>query len=323
MPLEVLELEESHIEDAAALFVENYRFFKRELPLLPARYGDQDVIISMLADLVRDNPSVAAFEDRRLVGYLSGFVLEDFQGLRTVYSPEWTGAALLGESARIYQDMYSRLAPDWIAGGCCQHLVSLLNHDRDGIQGWVRMGFGMLAFDGLLQPGVLSGVNERVEVRQAGKKDAGQLKVFFDGLQSHMAGAPTYWLHQFPPPQDWLSEQGREMFLAYLDGQPAGCMGLNPGHPDGCDILKDSGTATIEIVYIRPEFRRSGVGQALLDFFQNYARAQGFQRVAVEYESANVTAARFWERWFDPVCCSLLRRIDDRICPALGTKNRG
>ncbi|MFN2177124.1 MAG: GNAT family N-acetyltransferase, partial [Anaerolineales bacterium] len=110
---------------------------------------------------------------------------------------------------------------------------------------------------------------------------------------------------------------GREMYLAYLEGEPAGCMGLDPGHPDGCDILKDPGTATIEIVYVLPEFRRCGVGLALLNFFLKRAQEQGYQRCAVEYESANVTAARFWERWFDPVCCSLLRRIDDRIIPEI------
>jgi len=318
MSLKILEFKERHIEDAAALFVKNYRAFKQRIPLLPDRYAEPDRIASMLLDLIRDNPGVAAVNGGRLVGYLCGFVLKDFQGLRTAYSTEWTVAADFEDSAHICQDMYSRLAPGWVADGCCQHLVCLLDHDRDGIQGWVRMGFGMLAFDGVRPVTPLGRLNKRIDAlraRRVNPDQAGELLLFFDGLERHMAGAPTFWLHRFPPPAEWLSEPGREMYLAYLEGEPVGCMGLDPGHPDGCDILKDPGTATIEIVYVLPAFRRCGVGLALLNFFLKRAQEQGYQRCAVEYESANVTAARFWERWFDPVCCSLLRRIDDRIIP--------
>ena len=323
MSLKITEFKEGHLEDAAGLFVNNYRLFKRSVPLLPDRYEDQGRIVSMLADLVRENPGVAAFESGRLVGCLVGFAIEDFQGSRAAFCPEWAAVASLENSARIFQDMYSRLARDWVADGCRQHLVSLFARDRDGIQGWVRMGYGMLVFDALRQPGALDGVGDRVEVRRVSPDQAGELQVFFDGLERHMAGAPTFWLHGFPPPQDWLSKTGREMFLAYLDGEPAGCMGLDPGHPDGCDILKDPGTATIEIVYIRPEFRRHGVGRALLDHFLRYAQSNGYLRCAVEYESANLAAARFWQRWFDPVCCSLIRRVDDRIIASGQAYNRG
>jgi GNAT superfamily N-acetyltransferase len=314
MSLKVVELKDRYLEDAAGLFVNNYRSFKRVIPLLPDRYADPVRIGSMLLDLIQNNPGVAAFEGERLVGYLVGFVLKEFQGLRTAYSPEWAAVASFEASPRIFQDMYSRLAQNWFADGCLQHLVSLFARDPDGIQGWVRMGFGMVAFDALRQPGALDGGLGSIEVRRVNRDEAGELQVFFDGLQRHLACPPAFWLHRFPEPAEWLSKPGREMFLAYIGGEPAGCMGLDPGHPDGCDILKDPGTATIEIVYIQPEFRRQGVGRALLDHFLMHAQSQDFLRCAVEYESANLTAARFWERWFDPVCCSLLRRIDERIC---------
>ena len=55
-----------------------------------------------------------------------------------------------------------------------------------------------------------------------------------------------------------------------------------------------------------------GAATALLSRAVRWTRDAGFERLAVDFESANVTGSRFWLARFRPVCLSLLRRLDER-----------
>jgi len=70
-------------------------------------------------------------------------------GKRTAYSPEWANGAGLDESRRVYEEMYRHLSARWVADGCFLHAVTLLGHDRQGIEGWHWLGFGLVAVDGV------------------------------------------------------------------------------------------------------------------------------------------------------------------------------
>jgi GNAT superfamily N-acetyltransferase len=76
------------------------------------------------------------------------------------------------------------------------------------------------------------------------------------------------------------------------------------------------GRSTVEIVDLRasaPEARGSGVGRALLSVIVAWARSAGFERMAVDFETPNLLARRFWLRSFTPVCLSFERHLDDRL----------
>ena len=40
-----------------------------------------------------------------------------------------------------------------------------------------------------------------------------------------------------------------------------------------------------------------------------WAAAQGYVRCAVDFEPQNLTAMRFWLKYFDPVCYTLVRHV--------------
>jgi GNAT superfamily N-acetyltransferase len=65
--------------------------------------------------------------------------------------------------------------------------------------------------------------------------------------------------------------------------------------------------------FTAPEARRSGIGMALLSGVVDWARADGFERVSVDFETANMLARRFWLRSFTAVCLSFERHLDDRL----------
>jgi hypothetical protein len=136
MSLEITSLQEKYLDDAAALVCARYKALRALTPILPRKYEEFNVILSMLHGLAKDSPGIAAIQGGRLVGFLSGLVIPSFLGKRAAYSPEWANGAELGDSRRIYGEMYARLSEHWVADGCLMHVVTLLANDRQGIEGW-------------------------------------------------------------------------------------------------------------------------------------------------------------------------------------------
>ena len=67
------------------------------------------------------------------------------------------------------------------------------------------------------------------------------------------------------------------LLLACLDGQPAGAVGLQPVPED----VRASGAGAqdfgeLKRLYVRPEYRRHGVGRALMKQSEDAARARGY-----------------------------------------------
>lgn len=313
MSLQLASLQEEHLEDAAALVAGRYKVLREKVPLLPFRYEEVETIVGMLRDLGEESSGVVAMRGKRLVGFLAGVVLPEFLGKRSVYSPEWANGAELGESRRIYEEMYRHLAAHWVADGCFTHVVSMLGHDRAGIEGWQWLGFGLAAVDGVREPKLVAGVTAEVEVRQASIEHAGEVAPLLEGLAQHLVTAPTFWIHEQEEPEAWLAKPGHGLWLAYEAGEAVGCMGLEAGYRGGCEVLQDEQTVSVELAFTREEARGRGIGTALLNRALTWAQVEGYKRCAVDFESMNILAARFWLRWFEPVCYSLIRCIDERV----------
>lgn len=78
---------------------------------------------------------------------------------------------------------------------------------------------------------------------------------------------------------------------------------------DACTIIRDEATTSIVGAYTVETMRESGIATALLDRCLDFARSQGYSRCTVDFEPMNVPAARFWTRYFQPVCISLARYV--------------
>ena len=313
MSLEIVSLREKYLEDAAALVCLRLKALRERLPLLSPRYEQVGTIHAMLRDLSRETAGVVAMRNGRLIGFLTGIDLPAFLGKRSVYSPEWANGAVLGESRRIYEEMYSSLSAEWTADGCYSHIVSLLVNDREGIEAWNWLGFGLAVVDGVRELKMVEGLTSDVKVRQAGVKDIDEVVALRRALERHLASAPTFWLHESQDCEEWLGKPGNVLWLAYESGEAVGCMGLENRSEDGCKILQDEGTVSIENAFTREGARGRGVATALLNQALEWACGEGYKRCVTDFEAMNILAARFWMRWFEPVCYSLMRCIDERI----------
>ncbi len=96
-------------------------------------------------------------------------------------------------------------------------------------------------------------------------------------------------------------------------------MQIGPANPEACTIIQDEKTASITMAFTKEGARGNGSATALLNRSLEWVRSRGYERCAVDFETMNVLAARFWPRWFEPVCYSLTRYVDERAAHALSS----
>jgi GNAT superfamily N-acetyltransferase len=89
-----------------------------------------------------------------------------------------------------------------------------------------------------------------------------------------------------------LNEPETIVFVGTLDGEPAGIIAV---HPDK-DYFTGHPRAYVDILVVAPEAEGQGVGRALLQHVEAWARDGGFREVVLDVFAGNADAAAFYER---------------------------
>jgi GNAT superfamily N-acetyltransferase len=89
-----------------------------------------------------------------------------------------------------------------------------------------------------------------------------------------------------------LSEPGSEAFVATLDGAPAGVISV---HPDA-DYFTGHPRAYVDVLVVAQDAEGHGVGRALMDHAEQWARAHNCWEVVLDVFASNDNAIRFYER---------------------------
>jgi GNAT superfamily N-acetyltransferase len=222
--------------------------------------------------------------------------------------------------------MYAHLSSKWIANGCFIHLVTVLAHDQEMIDSLFWLGFGMVAVDALRD---LHNVHEgrpstEVEIRRADLDDLELVMSLNAEYQRYMAGSPIYLAlvnrSEKGYHEKWLSNPSNALWLASYEGEIVSYMKIGPFSEDAAYVISDEKTASITGAYTKENHRGKGIGTTLLNQSLSWARSEGYERCAVDFEPENVLGSSFWLKHFKPICFSLIRQIDHRI--AWAHKNR-
>ncbi len=188
-----------------------------------------------------------------------------------------------------------------------------MGSDQPAREAFHWLGFGIAAVDALREAAPVEALEASFQIRQAEPGDKTVVDELLAGLEEHMSAPPIFWKHEPENVEDLLSGEGGSLWLAFDRDQAVGLSGLMRGYEEGCAILQDEKTIELEPAFVKAGWRGKGVGTALLNRCLEQAQQQGFWRVGVDFESANVGAVRFWTRWFEPVCYSLVRWVDERV----------
>jgi GNAT superfamily N-acetyltransferase len=262
--------------------------------------------------------------------------LPSIKGKRGTFSPEWAHAAAVDapgglQAGRIYQELYTALAPRWLAAGCYVHAVRVFAHDQPVLDGLYWLGFGLNNVDAVRDLAPLASTAEApaastgtapplpqdVTIRRATAEDVDAVTALGEALQRHLADVPIYLPLIVPDTRAdhlaWLAGEGNRQWLAFRGATPIAELRCEPTNYTAVAIAADPQTVFITSAYTVPGERRGGVAAALLHCLLAEVRAAGAQRCATDFESANLPGARFWLRHFQPTAYSVIRYVDERL----------
>ena len=140
MTLQIVPLDQDHLEDAAALVCARYASLRMQVPLLPAHFSDRDTVMARLAELSVASPGVVAIRNGKVVGFLAAHLLPSFRSQRGVYSPEWANGAELEDAGTIYQELYRTIAAEWARNGYLTHALTIFANDAPWARGMALAG---------------------------------------------------------------------------------------------------------------------------------------------------------------------------------------
>lgn len=92
--------------------------------------------------------------------------------------------------------------------------------------------------------------------------------------------------------QDPLKKYGQPrgvLFLAYWNEEPAGCIALQP--------LTDEGVCEMKRLYVKPAFRKYGIGRALVEALLTAAKDIGYTRMRLDTLDRLQPAIRLYEQY--------------------------
>ncbi|MEZ4830632.1 MAG: GNAT family N-acetyltransferase [Caldilineaceae bacterium] len=231
------------------------------------------------------------------------------------YSPEWANAADPADARRIYQALYTQIAPFWLRQRDLCPQCHRLRQRSPGIEGWQWLGFGYYVIDGLRSLEAAPHAAD-IEIRHAGVGDLDVVLDLEDQLWAHLKSSPVFLSKDDDddPRAEFaaaLAAPNQAFFVAYNQETPVAFIRMEGGNNGACTIVRDPGTVAITGAYTLPAARGDGIGTALLNRGLHWAAQHGFVRCSVDFEAMNVPAAGFWLRHFAPVCISLHRHVNE------------
>jgi GNAT superfamily N-acetyltransferase len=304
--LELRPFADEHLDDAAALLAERQRRHRLAEPLLSAAFEDPAVARVELDGAWRaDGASGAvALRDGRVVGYLIGSRRSGAMWGESAWV-ETPGHA--AEEAELVRDLYGAAAAVWVESGAMRHYAIVPATDPELVDAWFRLGFGQQQGLGIREvPAEPAALPEGVTVRRAGPEDVDTV-LRLDILATFQAGPPTFAPTVTPttPPEPAelraeveaeLVDEDSQLFLAELDGQPAGMASAAPVSYSSLHggLARPEDAGILGYAAVLPEARGSGAGLALTEGVYAWCRERGYGTVVVDWRVTNLLSSRFW-----------------------------
>jgi GNAT superfamily N-acetyltransferase len=312
MTLRVGPFDHAHIEAAARIAADRIARMCALVPIVPAM--KPTTITPLLERIIEAGPAVVALDGERIVGHLAAWVGSG-HGRHWAFSPEWANATVGPEPRRALEAMYADVAAAWVAAGIRTHIVAVPVGDESTSEALGWLGFGIGTADAVRDLSPIAAAKTGIACRRASPDDVSTIAALERGLRDHLRRAPVFFtLAPERTVADHLArllEPGVATFLAEDDGRAVAYLRIGPAAHDAATVIGDAGTASISGAFTIPDRRGTGIATELLAAAIDWANMAGYERCAVDFESMNVEARRFWMRWFRPVVLSMVRRVAD------------
>ena len=316
MSYTLVPLTQEYLEPAVDLFIENYKYEQEHSPLLPSRVIDEPTWIRGVLQTKLANPGVAVVEQNHLLAYMVTDDQFQWKGQQAAIVLEYCHSATVTRKRELYQRMYMHLAQEWVNHHIHLHLIRHFAHDTILQETLYHLGFGAILAERLRD---CSAFDKRHDVAISIEQDVSKFINIQTEHNRYYPKAPIFILKPTERQEvlaglEEHAQQG-DVFLAYYEQQePCAYMIIGKSTIDGEGfLLEQTNTAQIKSAYARPEIRGKGIGFALLQRAIQWSQHQGYERIFVEHETANIYGGNFWGKYFSPFVYSSMRYIDNAL----------
>jgi len=308
----------NYLRPAVELFVDDYRRERKESPLLPSKTIDNTEHIYDAIKPLLMNPGVAILHQSQVVAFMVSGYRFPFKGQEAMLIPEYCHASILADRRELYQIMYMRLANEWIGNHIHLHIIGHFAHDTVLQESLYQLGFGAIIAEALrdlseVQSAHLTHIVDETRIQRLLDISVEDSRYYRD--------APTFLVQETKTDERRATlessiRQGDTYFVfcdnneahAYLSLGESASGAVKEGF-----LLRDTRTAEIKNAFVKPHLRGKGVGKSLLQRAVDWSAEHGYERLFVEFETANYFGGNFWRRYFSPYLYFSMRYIDSTI----------
>jgi GNAT superfamily N-acetyltransferase len=319
----IVPFENKKTDEAINLFRAAYQLEKKSNVLLPDRALHDKAWIKQAMLQTNCNSGVAALSGDNLVGYMLANFQFDFKGQQAVIIREYSHASISKDKEIIYQLMYGSLGEQLISRGINLHIIWHFAHDDVLKDTLFQLGFGAFIAGQLrdlspIESAKITHIVEETDFMSVANLHLEQSEYYLD---SPIFVRKNTNLKSIKEDLAKHAEQGHTLLVYYEKKTPLAYFILGARDESGEGFLiQDSGTAQIMSAYAQPCARGKGIGKTLLAKSVDRAREQGFLRLFVSHETANIYGGNFWRKHFKPFLYCSMRYIDNGVSETKGKK---
>jgi len=307
-----------HLRAAVELFICDYRREQEESPLLPSETIDNaDRVCNAIKPLL-SNPGVAVLKDNQVVAFMLSGYRFPFKGQKAIIVPEYCRASILPDRRELYQIMYMRLANEWVGSHMHLHIIGHFAHDTVLRESLYQLGFGAIIAEALRDLSEVQGAHITGIVEET---DIGRLLNISIEDGRYYREAPIFLVRETKTDErrailESSIRQGDTYFALYENDEAHAYLGVGESASGALKegfLLRDTRTAEIKDAFVKPHIRGQGIGKSLLQRAVDWSIEHGYERLFVEFETANYFGGNFWRSYFKPYLYFSMRYIDNTI----------
>ena len=284
----------------------------RSVPSLPDINEVKSILTTFVDNLFEYGIGIGVKVDGELKGFIMGFKADELFGKdKGIYIPVY-GHGFKEGFEDLLVPLYIEYANMCVKEKYFSHVVTSYAHNDKAIESWFNLGFGKRCVDSISK--VTTFHQNQYEIKKLEGKEVFTLRELHDGLINHLSESPTFIPFRNCVEEDlleWSTSLDYHIWALYIDDKPKGFMIIRPTGESF--ISRHQSIMNIVGAYVLPSERKTGLGVALLKEVHNWMNDNNFPLLAVDYESLNPLANRFWTKHFTPYCYTLTRRIDERV----------
>jgi len=303
---------------AVELFICSYRREQEESPLLPSEAIDNAERVCDAMKPLLSNPGVAVLKDSQMVAFMLSGYRFPFKGQKAIIVPEYCHASILPDTRELYQIMYMRLASEWVRDHIHLHIIGHFAHNSILWESLYQLGFGAIIAEALRDLSRVQGANTKDIVEET---DIERLVNISIEDSRYYRDAPIFIVKETEADErrailESSIREGNAYFAFYGSDGADAYLGVGESASGTLKegfLLRDTCTTQIKNAFVKPHIRGKGIGKSLLQRAVDWSIEHGYNRLFVEFETANYFGGNFWRRHFTPYLYFSMRYIDNTI----------